>query len=87
MDGFLVEGGHLLFQDVNCADHAIFGHGKELSLTLIKRGEFLDFVSLIFPFSGQFLNANLMLNKPTLIVPLLQLILLSLLISNHIQFQ
>jgi hypothetical protein len=79
VDGFLVESGHLLFQDVNCADHAIFGHGKKLSLIFIKRSEFLNLVSLIFPFPCQFLNANLMLNKPTLILPLFQLILLSLL--------
>jgi hypothetical protein len=79
VDGFLVEGCHLLFQEVSCADHAIFGHGEEFSLVLIKRREFLDLVSLIFPFSRQFLNPNLMLNKPTLILPLLQLILLSLL--------
>jgi hypothetical protein len=86
VDGFLVEGGHLLFQDVNCADHAALGHGKELGLVLIERSKFLDLFSLVFTLSYKLFNCSLMLNKLTLIFPLFQLILLSLRISDHIHF-
>ncbi len=78
VDSFLVEGCHLLFQDVNCADHAVLGHGKELSLVLIERSQFLDLFSLVFTLSCQLFNCSLMLNKLSLIFPLLQLILLCL---------